>query len=90
MSEIITPNQARTLRKALRACFADARAQIEKARALRATGKSWDAEDAEGELVYASLYHDDARKILRKLANAQVVKWSSYAPNTAARLQRRQ
>ena len=77
-SHVITPSWARAERRLIRSDFAELHADVRRARALRATGRILDAEDAEAILTMVWARHHGLRRRIKWL---RTVEWATGSTN---------
>ena len=85
----MTPTTLRKRWAAWHVAMRTLRAEVGATRALRATGRLLDAEDAEGALAMAWHYHNVLRAECRLLRETVAVKYSHLSPAAAVRAERR-
>lgn len=78
-SHVITPSWARAERRLIRSDFAELHADVHRARALRATGRILDAEDAEAILTMVWARHHGLRRRIKWLRTAKVEKYANLS-----------
>lgn len=80
-----TPTRHRAERRAWRTGMQDLRAEMRAIRALRATGKVLDAEEAQGRLDVAWQVHRRLQERLRMIRSVKVEAYSHLSPTAAKR-----
>jgi hypothetical protein len=87
--EVVTPTRIRTWKRFAREELARLRREAREIRQLRASTRILDIEDAEDRLSMLIQQHANVRSLLRRIANATVVKYANVSPAAAERLARR-
>lgn len=86
---VMTPTTLRKRWAAWHVAMRDLRAELRTVRALRATGRLLDTEEADGRLDVAWSVHNVLRMECRRLRSTVAVKYSHISSAAAARAERR-